>query len=263
MGERLAGKVAMVMGAGSIGEGWGNGKATAVAFAREGATVIAVDVNEAAALETVAIIKQEGNQAEAQTLDVTKSAETARLVTDIAARHGRIDVLHNNVGIGAMGGPIELSEEDWHRVLDVNLTSVFLTCKHVLPVMLAQGKGAIVNVSSVAAIRNTGYPYSAYYASKGGLNQFTVGLALEYASQGVRANVIMPGLMNTPHIYQHISGQYDTAEQMVAERDAMSPTGKMGTAWDVAWAAVFLASDEANYITGHCLPVDGGLTMRT
>jgi NAD(P)-dependent dehydrogenase (short-subunit alcohol dehydrogenase family) len=146
--------------------------------------------------------------------------------------------------------------------MDVNLTGVFLTCKHVLPHMLAAGRGAIVNVSSVAGARYVGYPYSSYYASKGGLNQMTVGLALQYAAQGIRANAIMPGLMDTPLIRTQIAGQYADVDDMIRQRDAKSPTGKMGDAWDVAYAALFLASDEAKYVNGVCLPVDGGHHMK-
>ena len=259
---RLQGRIALVFGAGSSGPGWGNGKAVAVTFAREGARVIAIDINLPAAEETCAIIGGEGFDCEAVAADVTDSGRIKALVDDVDARHGRIDILHNNVGITAMGGPIEESEESWHRVLDINLTSVFLTCKHVLPVMLRQGKGAIVNVSSLAAIRYSGYPYSSYYASKAGINQFTVGLAMQYAKQGIRANVVMPGLMNTPLIYKQIVGQYASAEDMVAARDAACPMGRMGTAWEIANAALFLASDEASYVTGVCLPVDGGLSCR-
>ena len=193
---------------------------------------------------------------------MTRSEDVARVVAEAMAAHGRIDVLHNNVGTTIMGGPVELTEEQWDAVLDVNLRSAFLTCKHVLPIMVRQGKGAIVNISSVAAIRYTGYPYAAYYAAKAGVNQFTVGLALQYARQGIRANAIMPGLMNTPLIHQQISGQYADAAAMVRARDEACPMGRMGTAWDIAAAAVFLASDEAQYITGVCLPVDGGLTCR-
>ncbi len=261
MAGRLEGKVALVMGAGSSGPGWGNGKATAVLMAREGATVIAVDNRAEAAEETAAIIRGEGKAGEAAVCDVTRSEEIARLVARVVARHGRIDVLHNNVGIAVMGGPVELDEAEWRRVLDVNLTSVFLTCKHVIPVMLKQGKGAIVNVSSLAAIRYL-YPYASYYASKAAINQLSVGLALQYARHGIRVNVIMPGLIDTPMIYRQISAQYRSAEEMVAARDALCPTGRMGTAWDVAKAAVFLASDDAAYITGHCLPVDGGLSLQ-
>jgi NAD(P)-dependent dehydrogenase (short-subunit alcohol dehydrogenase family) len=262
MTGRLQGKVALVFGAGSAGPGWGNGKATAMAFARAGATVIAVDHREPAARETEAIIRGEGFPCLALAGDVTQSDAVRAIVARTVADYGRIDILHNNVGITEMGGPIEASEDSWRRVLDVNLTSLFLTCKHTLPVMLAQGAGAIVNISSIAAVRYTGYPYISYYASKGGVNQFTVGLALEYAARGIRANVIMPGMMDTPLIRQQIAGQYASDDDMVAARNAACPMGFMGTGWDVANAAVFLASDEARYITGVCLPVDGGLSCR-
>jgi len=259
---RLQDRVAVVFGAGSSGPGWGNGKATAVTFAREGAIVVAVDLDRAAAEETRGIIAAEGGRAEAGVADVTDGASVATLVDRVVAAHGRIDVLHNNVGVTDMGGPVELSEEAWRRGLDINVTGAFLTCKHVLPVMLRQRRGAIVNVSSIAAVRYTGYPYISYYAGKSALNQFTVGIALQYARDGIRANAIMPGLMNTPLLYKQIAGQYASNEAMVAKRDAACPTGKMGTAWDVANAALFLASDEAAYVTGVCLPVDGGLSCR-
>jgi NAD(P)-dependent dehydrogenase (short-subunit alcohol dehydrogenase family) len=259
MAKRLEGKIALVFGAGSVGLGWGNGKATAALFAREGAKVVGVDVNPAAAEETRVIIAEAGGTFHVEVADVTKSDQIRSVVERTMQRFGRIDVLHNNVGITEMGGPVELSEESWHRVMDINATSIFLTCKHVLPIMEKQGKGAIVNISSIAAIRYTGYPYVAYYAAKAAVNQFTVGLALQYAAKGIRVNAIMPGLMNTPLIHQQISGQYKTAEEMVAARDALVPTGKMGTGWDIANAALFLASDDASYITGVCLSVDGGL----
>jgi len=262
MADRLRNKTAIVFGAGSVGPGWGNGKATAALFARNGAHVACVDINRAAAAETVGIIADEGGRASAHPCDVTDSEAVAALVGAIVAQHGRIDVLHNNVGYATMGGPIELNEEAWRRSFDLNVTSCFITCKHVLPHMLARKAGAIVNVSSVAAIRYTGYPYAAYYAAKAAVNNFTMGLALQYARDGIRVNAVMPGLMNTPLIFQQISGQYATAEEMVAARDAACPTGKMGTAWDVAKAALFLASDDAAYITGVSLPVDGGLSCR-
>jgi NAD(P)-dependent dehydrogenase (short-subunit alcohol dehydrogenase family) len=254
--------VALVFGAGSSGPGWGNGKATAVLFAREGATVMAVDRVRDAAEETRKLIADEGGTAYAEVADVTSGDDIKRVVDSLVAKSGRIDILHNNVGITAMGGPIEESEESWQRVIDTNLTSAFLACKHVLPVMLRQGKGAIVNVSSIAAIRYTGYPYASYYASKAGLNQFTVGLALQYAKQGIRANAIMPGMMDTPLIRTQIAGQYASIDAMIEQRNAACPMGRMGTGWDVANAAVFLASDEAAYITGVCLPVDGGISCR-
>ena len=260
--NRLEGRVVLVFGAGSVGEGWGNGKATSVAYAREGATVIAVDRERAAADATASIIEALGGRARSLEADVTNSSSVKAVVDEVMKAEGRIDVLHNNVGTTIMGGPVELTEEDWHTVMDVNLTSAFLTCKHVLPGMIARGKGAIINISSIAAIRYTGYPYAAYYAAKAGVNQFTVGLALQYARQGIRVNAIMPGLMNTPLIYQQIRGQYSDAEAMARARHEATPMGRMGTGWDIAAAAVFLASDEANYITGVCLPVDGGLTCK-
>ncbi len=262
MHKRLDGRIALVFGAGSSGPGWGNGKAAAVLYAREGAKVVAVDRNFAAAEETRDIIRSEGNAAEAHAADVTSSAEIAAVVEAVLGSSGRIDVLHNNVGITGMGNPIDASEESWHQVMDVNLTSVFLTCKHVLPVMQRQKKGAIINISSLAATQIMPYPYYSYYASKAGLNHFTRALAVEFAPFGIRANVIMPGVMDTPLIYQQIAGQYADREEMIARRNAMSPMGFMGDAWDIARAAVFLASDDARYITGVCLPVDGGLSCK-
>jgi NAD(P)-dependent dehydrogenase (short-subunit alcohol dehydrogenase family) len=259
---RLADRIALVFGAGSVGPGWGNGKATAVQFAREGATVIAVDLDERAAGETRDLIVGEGNRAGAAGCDVRDAGAIAALVRDVEAEHGRIDVLHNNVGLPVMGTVESLTEDQWALAMDVNLKSVWLTCKAVLPGMARRGRGAVVNISSVAAIRYTGYPYPAYYASKAAVNQLTVAIALEYADRGVRANAIMPGLMDTPHIYKNISGQHGSGEKMVAERSKQCPMGRMGTGWDVARAAAFLASDDAAYITGQCLAVDGGLSCR-
>jgi NAD(P)-dependent dehydrogenase (short-subunit alcohol dehydrogenase family) len=258
---KFTGRVALVLGAGSVGEGWGNGKAAAVSYAREGATVIAVDLNLAAAEATRRIIRDEGGKCDAFAADVTQSGQLKDLIDEVVGRHGRIDILHNNVGMAKMGSVTDLSEADWDLGMAVNLKSAFLACKHVLPVMQAQKRGAIINISSLAAIRYTGYPYPVYYAGKGGLNQLTVGLALEYAAAGIRVNAIMPGYIDTPLIYKDISGQYSDVQAMVDERNARCPTGKMGTAWDIARAAVFLASDDAAYITGVCLPVDGGVHM--
>lgn len=260
--RRLDGRVVLVMGAGCVGPGWGNGNAAAVAYARAGAAVIAVDRSLAAAEATCDLVLAEGGASTAWAADVTSSASVAAAVAEAVRLHGRIDVLHNNVGYAGMGGPVELPEAEWDRILDLNLKGVFLACKHALPVMLAQGRGAITNISSLAAVRWTGYPYAAYYAAKAGVNQLTVGIALQYARQGIRANAVMPGMMNTPLIHQQIAGQYSSAEEMVRQRDAACPMGRMGTGWDVAHAAVFLASDAAAYITGVCLPVDGGLSCR-
>ena len=255
----LAGRVAIVFGAGSCAPGWGNGKATAMTYARAGATVIAVDIREEAALETQSLIQADGGTCEVAVGDVTSSAQVKTIIDDVAKRHGRLDVLHNNVGITAMGGVLVETEESWHHILDTNLTSAFLTCKHALPHMIARGKGAIVNVSSLAAIRYA-YPYASYQASKAGLNQLTQSIAIQYASQGIRANVIMPGLMDTPLVYQQIAGQYGSVDEMRAARASKPPMARQGTAWDIANAALFLASDASAYITGVCLPVDGGLS---
>src|ERR1700748_2362429 len=188
MAGRLADRVALVFGAGSSGAGWGNGKAGAALYARGGARVIAVDRDEKAARETASIIASEGHEALALCADVTASAEIAGVVEDVTRSHGRIDVLHNNVGITEMGDPIEATEESWDRVMAVNLKSVFLASSHVLPVMQAQRKGAIVNISSIAAVAVSDYPYFSYYASKSGLNHLTRALAVRYAPFGIRAN---------------------------------------------------------------------------
>ncbi|SSW66226.1 Dihydroanticapsin 7-dehydrogenase [Achromobacter veterisilvae] len=258
MGERLKGKTALVFGAGSSGPGWGNGKAAATLYAREGARVFAVDLRAEAARETQRIIEEEGGQCTALAADVTDSAQILDAVKMVLAAAGRIDVLHNNVGITEMGGPIEASEASWRRVIDTNLTSVFLTCKHVLPAMLAQGAGSIVNISSLASIQVNTYPYTSYYAAKAGLNHLTRSLAVQYAPHNIRVNAVLPGVIDTPLIYTQIAGQFDDVEEMRRRRNAASPMGRMGDAWDVAHAALFLASDEARYITGVCLPVDGG-----
>ena len=264
MGTRLAGRVAIVTGAGSIGPGWGNGKATAVLFAREGARVFAVDRNAQAAEETRAIIAAEGGVCETFTADVARAADVEALVRRCNDAFGAVDILHNNVGIVALGGPVELDEADWERLMAVNLKSMFLTCKHVLPVMEAQGRGAIVNIGSVAGIRYLGLPYVAYSTTKGAVLAFTRSVALQYAAKGIRANTILPGLMDTPMVEAALPGAYaqGDAARMKALRHAQCPMGRMGDAWDVARAALFLASDDARYITGAELVVDGGLTCK-
>ncbi|WP_439572162.1 SDR family NAD(P)-dependent oxidoreductase [Phreatobacter sp.] len=263
MAERLKDKIAFVMGAGFIGEGWGNGKATAVHFAREGAAVICVDRDLASAERTAAIISEEGGKAEALRADITSASDIDAAVCDVIARHGRIDILQNNVGIAEPGGPEAIDEASWDRVMDVNLKGFFLTCKRVLPEMVRQGGGAIVNVSSVASITTIAVPMISYYSSKAAVNHFTRAIAVEYASKGIRCNAVLPGLMNTPMIVEPYRHVYASVDDMIAKRDAMVPMGKMGTAWDVAYASLFLASDEAKYISGVLLPVDGALTCQT
>ena len=260
--DRLKGKVAMVVGAGSIGPGWGNGKATAVTFAREGAQVFCVDRNGAAAEETAKIITDEGGKASSFTADVSRSAEIEAMVAACLKAQGRIDVLDNNVGIAEMGNVVEVKEAEWDRVFAVNLKSAFLAMKHVIPIMRAQKSGVIINISSMAVI--TTYPYVAYKATKSAMVSFTEQLAYQNAEYGVRANAILPGLMNTPMAVDtraRVTGK--TRAEIAAMRDAKVPLRKkMGTAWDVANAALFLASDEANFITGVALPVDGGALVK-
>jgi len=263
MPGRLQGKIAIVTGAGSVGPGWGNGKATAVLFAREGAHVVAVDLKREAVEETVGIIRGEGHRGEPHVADVTQASDVERVVSACIAAHGRIDVLHNNVGIVEVSGVAATSAESWDRVVDVNLTSMFLTCKAVLPHMERQGKGAIVNISSISGVRWLGVPYVSYAATKAGILGLTQSIALEYAKKGVRANAILPGLMNTPMIVKPLSSVYGGSfEKMLEARSAQCPTGKMGDAWDVAYAALYLASDEAKYVTGAQLVVDGGLSCK-
>jgi NAD(P)-dependent dehydrogenase (short-subunit alcohol dehydrogenase family) len=255
---RLDDKVALVVGAGASGPGWSNGKAAAVLFAREGAHVVAVDIDRQAVEETRSIVVSEGGRCEALVADATSSDDVALAVDAALERCGRIDILHNNVGAPIMGDPVAISETDWQRAIDTNLTTAFLACRHVLPAMLSQGGGAIVNVSSLASIQVNAYPYFGYLTAKAGLNHFTRALAVHYAPHGIRANAVLPGVIDTPLVHRAIAGEHPDAEGMLAKRHGASPMGRMGDAWDVAYAALFLASDEAKYITGVCLPVDGG-----
>jgi len=263
MAGRLDGKVAMVTGAGAIGPGWGNGKAVAVLFAREGARVFAIDKNAGAAEETRAIIAGEGGDCTAHVADVTDAGAVSGAVDACLEGYGRIDVLHNNVGIVVGGGPVEESLADWERGFAVNLTSLFLACKHVLPHMVAAGGGAIVNVSSIAANRWLGVPYASYAATKAAILGVSRNIAMQYARKGIRCNTILPGIIDTPLLRKLLADVYpaDEIEDRIAYRDSQVPMGRMGDAWDVAHAALFLASDEAQYVTGAELVVDGGLSV--
>jgi NAD(P)-dependent dehydrogenase (short-subunit alcohol dehydrogenase family) len=263
---RLKDRVAIVVGAGqSPGEGMGNGRATALTFAREGAKVLCVDHHPESAQETVDMIGANGGTAVAFKADVTKNAELKAMVDDALRRWGRIDILHNNVGVSLAGGDAELldiTEEALERCFAINLKSCIFAAKQVIPIMRKQQSGAIINISSMAAI--TTYPYVAYKATKAAMIAFTEQLAYQNAQYGIRANVILPGLMNTPMAVDTRAREFKRSRAEVeAERDAKVPLRrKMGTAWDVANAALFLASDEANFITGVTLPVDGGASVR-
>jgi NAD(P)-dependent dehydrogenase (short-subunit alcohol dehydrogenase family) len=263
---RLAGKIAIVVGAGqSPGEGIGNGRATVLRFAREGAKVLAVDRDLSSAAETARMVSAEGGECAPFEADVTKEA-TLRAAIEVAHRRwGRIDILHNNVGVSIAGGDkplLELSEEAFDRVCAINLRGTIMACKQVIPIMRAQRSGAIVNISSVAAWEN--YPLVAYKATKAAMIAFTQQLAIQNAEYGIRANVILPGLMDTPMaVDTRARASNRSRAEVAAERDAKVPLRhRMGTAWDVANAALFLASDEAQFITGVALPVDGGALVK-
>jgi NAD(P)-dependent dehydrogenase (short-subunit alcohol dehydrogenase family) len=261
---RLDKKVAIVTGAGQTpGATIGNGRATAILFARQGARVMVVDRNLDSAEETCRMIAAEGGEAWVWAMDVTDEDQCQAMAEACTERYGRIDILHNNVGIGAGDrGATSISLEAWQNIMNVNLTSMLLTCKHVLPVMRTQSSGTIINISSVAAWASTGMV--AYKTSKAAILALTQNIAMGNARYGIRANSILPGLMNTPMAvegYASLSG--DDRETVIAARDAKVPLRKkMGTAWDVANAALFLASDEAGFITGINLPVDGGQSIR-
>lgn len=264
MRARLEGKVALVTGCGSVGPGWGNGKAIAALFAREGARIYGCDIKQEAAQETQNIVRKEGGEIEVMRCDVASNEQVEALVAACIARFGRIDVLVNNVGIVEVGGPVEYPLEKWQRALDVNVTSMFLACKYVIPHMLRQGGGNIVNIGSVAGIRYSGVPYISYYTTKAATLGFSRGVALQYAKENIRSNVIMPGLMKTPFVVEPLKNIYGdgNVDAMMDKRDSQCPTGHMGDAWDVAHAALYLASDEAKYMTAVELVVDGGISAK-
>ena len=267
-GDRLANKVALVTGAGTIDPGRGNGKAAAVVYGRQGAKVCCVDIRLEAAEETARIIRGEGGDAIAFAADVTKPEPVAAMVDACLKAFGRIDVLHNNVGGAGPGRALTtVTVEDWRDTFDINVTSAFLTCKAVIPIMERQGGGAIVNISSIGGIRHLNTPMTTYATGKGALNEFTRNIALQYAAKQIRANCVLPGYMDTPFTRRDIDGKpsytykgYTSAEEYGKSRDAVVPMGRMGTAWDVAYASLYLASDEASYVTGQTLVVDGGVT---
>jgi NAD(P)-dependent dehydrogenase (short-subunit alcohol dehydrogenase family) len=262
----LGGKVAMVTGVGSVGEGWGNGRATATLLARAGAQVFGVDTVAAAAEATQRIIAGEGNLCHVHLGDMRSDSDVQSAVAAAITRFGRIDILVNNVGGSIPGGPLELAEADWDEQIALNLKTTFLGCKHVLPGMIAQRSGAIVNVASIAGIREyVGRTNSAYSAAKAAVIALSRSLALRHAGDGVRCNTVIPGLIHTPLVEHRLAGQIGggDAANLIAERHAKVPMGHMGDAWDVANAILYLASDEARYVTAAELVVDGGLSATT
>jgi len=258
MGERVKGKVAIVTGAGASGPGVGNGMAAAILYAREGAKVVLVDIDADAAQRTKKEIERESGTANVVRADVSSARDCSTIADAAVSAFGRIDILHNNAGItGGGGGPVETTEETWDRVLDVNLKAMYLTCKYVLPHMERGGGGSIINTSSVGGLRaRIGRPNVAYSASKAGIDGLTRDVAIQYASKGIRCNTIVIGGVNTPRVGAiHADADVD---ELLRARAAELPGGRMGDAWDTAYLALFLASDEAKHITGATLAVDGG-----
>ena len=261
---RLQNKIAIVVGAGQMaGSTIGNGRATAVLFAREGATVLLVDRDQTSAAETLRMIEEEGGTASVLRADITSEEDCKAIAASAMDRYGRIDILQNNVGIASGDrGVTSLEEDDWDNIMDVNLKGMWLTCKHVIPHMRRENAGAIVNISSGAAVMAVNY--LGYKVSKAGVNALTHVIAWNNARFGIRANTIMPGLLDTPMaIETNIAFSGKSADALRAERNATVPlANQMGTAWDTAYASLFLASDEAKFITGVVLPVDGGQAAR-
>ncbi|WP_439893418.1 SDR family NAD(P)-dependent oxidoreductase (plasmid) [Ralstonia sp. 25C] len=261
---RLAGKVAIVTGAGCVGPGWGNGRAVAVLFAMAGARIFAVDKSMEAMEETLRRVREAGGDVTPYTCDVTDTAAVKAMVDACVEQYGRVDILVNNVGGSAAGGPVALSEDKWDAQVAFNLKSVYLTCKHVLPVMEAQGSGAIVNTASTSGIRWTGSAQVAYAACKAGVIQLSKVVAVEYAKKGIRVNTVVPGQLHTPMVEARLAGQRSggDVDKLLESRLARIPLGFMGDGRDTAHASLFLASDEARFVTGTEVVVDGGMTAR-
>ena len=264
MAGRLQDRIALVTGAGSVGPGWGNGRAVCVRFAEEGAKIFALDRDLEATAETVERVKAAGGVIEVMQCDVTDSTSIKAAADACVARFGRIDILVNNVGGSAAGGPVEMSEDVWDAQIDLNLKTVFLGCKHVIPVMAAQGGGAIVNIASASGIRWSGAAQIGYAASKAGVIQFSRVTAVQYAPQRIRVNTVIPGQLHTPMVEARLAKQRaggDVAALLQSRVDRI-PLGFMGDGRDTAYAALYLASDEARFVTGAEILVDGGMTAR-
>ena len=258
---RVEGKVAIVTGAGSTpGPGIGTGKGTAVVLAREGASVLLVDLHPERADETRRMIEDDGGTAEVFAADATRAADCEAMVQAAVDAFGTVDILVNNIGLASLGTVVDTSEEAWDRAFDINLRTAFLSAKHAVPVMAAQGSGSIVNISSISALRGDGTV--AYSAAKGGLTAMTVDMAYSHGRQGIRVNAIAPGHITTPMVAS-VSAAGPRAEFMDTLRSEAGLLGTPGTGWDVGYAAAFLASDEARWITGVVLPVDSGVLSVT
>lgn len=257
---RLDGKRAAIIGAGSVGDGIGNGRAIAMLFAQEGAKVLAVDRDADAVGNTIDRIRatDPASEAHAITLDATSGEDLERLVSEADQLWGGLDILVHVVGMNLPGNVVDTTPEDWDRVFDVNLKSAYLAAHHVLPGMIEQGGGALVFISSIASIWSGPYSYVGYEASKAGLNRLTQSIARGHAAEGIRANVVLPGMIDTPHVQKFIHQSQSATSDA---RAASVPMKRQGTSWDIAEAALFLASDASSYVTGVCLPVDGGLTL--
>jgi len=261
---RLAHKVAIITGAGCVGPGWGNGRATAVRFAQEGAKVFAVDIDLEAMVETQKMIAVFGGDFTPCVADVTQAESVQSMVQACLDRYGKIDILVNNVGGPAPGGPVSMSEASFDAQIDLNLKSVFLTCKYVIPVMEQKGSGSIVNIASISGIRFSGAAQVGYAVSKAGVIQFGRVVAIEYAKKGIRINSILPGQLHTP-LVDAVLAQTQSGgdiEALLKRRQARIPMPFVGDGRDTANAALFLASDEARFITGTELIVDGGMTAK-
>lgn len=264
MTGRLEGKIAIISGAGSVGPGWGNGRASAVIFANEGASVFLVDRDQESLDVTAAQIREDGGTAITHIADVTDPASVDELVATCVREFGRVDILVNNVGGSRAGGPVELSLEDWNAQLTVNLTTAFLACKSVIPVMQAGGGGAIVNTASASGLRWTGAAQVGYAAAKAGVIQLSRVVAVQYAADKIRVNTVVPGQLHTPMVEARLAGQRAGGDvaKLLEQRQSRIPIGFMGDGRDTAYAALFLASDEARFVTGTEIVVDGGMTVR-
>lgn len=254
------------MGAGSCAPGWGNGRATAVLFAREGARLVAVDKDPAALRETVRLIEEEGHGcAAAESLDVRDEAAVTSLVETCEAQFGRIDILHFNVGVGLPGAVTELTTQQFRDQLELNLVSLFIACRAVLPGMMARGSGVITAVGSTSGMRHPGHDHIGYSVSKAGMQQLMRQIAVRYGPHGIRANTLVPGLMDTPLITHRVArhGQRGSVEELQATARRRVPLGRRGDGWDVAHAALYLASPEARYVNGTELVVDGGFLAKS